>query len=344
MLAAACARAAAAIASATSSSRRRRDGLPPRRAGQALPASRGPCSSTAIAAATCPTRCAARVDKIEFLGAYLPASDVDVPIARRSRCSVYFSLNQLHELGMREGGARCRSRCAPSACACSAAADRRARDAPIAAAAPPSRAARCTGDAIAWPRTAACCCCCAGAVRVPALPLATIFVKSVAGQATAHSSASPISPRTSQTPALLQSVWQHVWVRVLVDADHGAAGVRASPMRSRAAACRSRALFRNIALMPLLAPSLLAAISFIYWFGNQGALQGVLPWLGLDHDLRRARHRARRCLRGVSARADDPDRRAVAGRRAAVRSGRCARHVDVAQVLHDHAARRASTA
>ena len=31
--------------------------------------------------------------------------------------------------------------------------------------------------------------------------------------------------------------------------------------------------FRVIALMPILAPSLLSAISFIHWFGNQGAAQ-----------------------------------------------------------------------
>ena len=49
-------------------------------------------------------------------------------------------------------------------------------------------------------------------------------------------------------------------------------------------------LSRTIALMPLLAPSLLAAISFIYWFGNQGVLEGLL--LGsASIDLRRAGHR-----------------------------------------------------
>jgi len=38
-----------------------------------------------------------------------------------------------------------------------------------------------------------------------------------------------------------------------------------------------RWLFRGIALIPILAPSLLAAISLIYWFGNQGVLKS---WLG----------------------------------------------------------------
>jgi len=44
---------------------------------------------------------------------------------------------------------------------------------------------------------------------------------------------------------------------------------------------RAKWLWRNIALVPILAPSLLAALSFIYLFGNQGFLKGVLPWVGL---------------------------------------------------------------
>ena len=42
-----------------------------------------------------------------------------------------------------------------------------------------------------------------------------------------------------------------------------------------------RGLWRNIALIPILAPSLLAAISFIYLFGNQGAFKFMLEWVGL---------------------------------------------------------------
>ena len=38
-----------------------------------------------------------------------------------------------------------------------------------------------------------------------------------------------------------------------------------------------RWFFRGVALIPILAPSLLAAISLIYWFGNQGVLKS---WLG----------------------------------------------------------------
>lgn len=40
-------------------------------------------------------------------------------------------------------------------------------------------------------------------------------------------------------------------------------------------------VWRNIALIPILAPSLLAAISFIYLLGNQGVLKPVLGWFGL---------------------------------------------------------------
>jgi iron(III) transport system permease protein len=43
----------------------------------------------------------------------------------------------------------------------------------------------------------------------------------------------------------------------------------------------AKGLWRTIALIPILAPSMLAAISFIYLFGNQGVLKFVLPWLGL---------------------------------------------------------------
>jgi iron(III) transport system permease protein len=40
-------------------------------------------------------------------------------------------------------------------------------------------------------------------------------------------------------------------------------------------------VWRNIALIPILAPSMLAALSFIYLFGNQGALKGMLGWFGV---------------------------------------------------------------
>jgi len=42
-----------------------------------------------------------------------------------------------------------------------------------------------------------------------------------------------------------------------------------------------KGLWRSIALIPILAPSMLAALSFIYLFGNQGALKFMLGWIGL---------------------------------------------------------------
>jgi iron(III) transport system permease protein len=42
-----------------------------------------------------------------------------------------------------------------------------------------------------------------------------------------------------------------------------------------------KGVFRTVALTPLLAPSLLAAISLIYWFGNQGVLKAALQALGV---------------------------------------------------------------
>lgn len=43
-----------------------------------------------------------------------------------------------------------------------------------------------------------------------------------------------------------------------------------------------RGLWRNIALIPILAPSLLPALSFLYLFGNQGWLNFMLGWFGLE--------------------------------------------------------------
>ena len=42
-----------------------------------------------------------------------------------------------------------------------------------------------------------------------------------------------------------------------------------------------KGVWRNLAMIPILAPSLLAAISFIYLFGNQGAFKFMLGWVGL---------------------------------------------------------------
>jgi iron(III) transport system permease protein len=78
-----------------------------------------------------------------------------------------------------------------------------------------------------------------------------------------------------RTPALARSIWNSVWVSTLVTAITIPLAF-AFAYGSRAAACASRRCLRNVALVPILAPSLLAAISFIFWFGNQGVLKALL--------------------------------------------------------------------
>ena len=84
------------------------------------------------------------------------------------------------------------------------------------------------------------------------------------------------------TPALLQSLWNSVWVSLAVTLITVplAFGFAYALMRS---CIPFKALFRTITLIPLLAPSLLSAISLIYWFGNQGAARGVIQLLGVDN-------------------------------------------------------------
>jgi iron(III) transport system permease protein len=78
------------------------------------------------------------------------------------------------------------------------------------------------------------------------------------------------------TPALLQSIWNSVWVSAAVTVLTIPAAFTFSYALTRS--CMPlKALARNIALVPLLAPSLLSAISFIFWFGNQGLLKS---WMG----------------------------------------------------------------
>ena len=83
------------------------------------------------------------------------------------------------------------------------------------------------------------------------------------------------------TPALAQSLWNSTWVSLLVTAIIMPAAFVFAYALTRS--CMPiRGVFRTIALTPLLAPSLLAAISFIYWFGNQGVLKDWMPALGVS--------------------------------------------------------------
>ncbi len=83
------------------------------------------------------------------------------------------------------------------------------------------------------------------------------------------------------TPALLQSLWNSVWVSTAVT-------LITLPLAFGFAYALSRScmplkgLFRTIALVPLLAPSLLSALSLIYWFGNQGIARKAIQAVGFD--------------------------------------------------------------
>lgn len=84
----------------------------------------------------------------------------------------------------------------------------------------------------------------------------------------------------AREPALLQSLWNSLWVSTLVT-------LVAVPLAFGFAYALTRSclplkpLFRGITLIPLLAPSLLSAISLIYWFGNQGVLKDAMHAIGI---------------------------------------------------------------
>ncbi len=85
----------------------------------------------------------------------------------------------------------------------------------------------------------------------------------------------------AKTPALLQSVWNSLWVSLLVTACTVPTAFLFAYALTRSC-MRLKGLARGITLVPLLAPSLLAAISLIYWFGNQGVLKSWMLALGVE--------------------------------------------------------------
>ena len=85
----------------------------------------------------------------------------------------------------------------------------------------------------------------------------------------------------ARTPALLESLWNSLWISALVTLITVplAFGFAYALTRS----CMPfKSLLRGITLIPLLAPSLLSAISLIYWFGNQGVLKAWMLAVGID--------------------------------------------------------------
>ena len=84
-----------------------------------------------------------------------------------------------------------------------------------------------------------------------------------------------------QTPALLNSLWNSVWVSLLVTTVVVPLAFVFAYALTRSC-MPGKTLFRSISLIPLLAPSLLSAISLIYWFGNQGVLKDAMQAVGID--------------------------------------------------------------
>jgi len=116
-------------------------------------------------------------------------------------------------------------------------------------------------------------------VALLALPLLTILLHAVQGKAGEFVALDNFIAY-ARTPALLTSLWNSLWVSALVTliAVPLAFGFAYALARS----CMPyRALFRGITLIPLLAPSLLSAISLIYWFGNQGVLKQAMTAVGI---------------------------------------------------------------
>ena len=112
-----------------------------------------------------------------------------------------------------------------------------------------------------------------------AAPLAAILAQSVEGKDGAFVGLDNFIAYT-QTPALKQSLWNSLWVSAVVTAIAVPAAFLFAYALTRS--CMPfKGAFRTITLTPLLAPSLLSAISFIYWFGNQGLLKGVMHSVGI---------------------------------------------------------------
>jgi iron(III) transport system permease protein len=113
-----------------------------------------------------------------------------------------------------------------------------------------------------------------------ALPLGAILIQSFEGKQGEFVGLANFLAY-AQTPALLTSLWNSVWVSGLVT-------LITLPLAFVFAYAMTRScmplkpLFRGISLIPLLAPSLLSAISLIYWFGNQGVLKDMMQRVGIN--------------------------------------------------------------
>ena len=116
--------------------------------------------------------------------------------------------------------------------------------------------------------------CCAALVVFLLAPLLMILVKSVQDKAGSFVGLMHFQDYLA-TPALRSSIFNTLWVASVVTAITVPLAFVYAYALTRSC-MRGKVLFRIIALTPILAPSLMSAISFIQWFGNQGALKVLL--------------------------------------------------------------------
>ena len=81
--------------------------------------------------------------------------------------------------------------------------------------------------------------------------------------------------RYVETPSLTHSLWNSVWVSTVVAVITLTLAYVYAFALTRSA-MPGKGIFKALALIPILAPSLLPAISLIYLFGNQGLLKDLL--------------------------------------------------------------------
>ncbi|HWK85835.1 MAG TPA: putative 2-aminoethylphosphonate ABC transporter permease subunit [Caldimonas sp.] len=114
-----------------------------------------------------------------------------------------------------------------------------------------------------------------------ALPLATILAKALQDRDGVFVGLANFASYL-RTPSLLQSFVNSVSVSLLVTLVTVPLAFGFAYALSRSC-IPAKGMFRTIALIPLLAPSLLSAISLIYWFGNQGVARGLVTALGFEN-------------------------------------------------------------
>lgn len=107
-----------------------------------------------------------------------------------------------------------------------------------------------------------------------ALPLGTLFIKSFRDESGLWVGLSNYITYFS-TPALTASLWNSLWISALTTLIVLPLAFLYAYALTRSA-MRGKSVFKALALIPILAPSLLPAISLIYLFGNQGFLK---DWL-----------------------------------------------------------------